>query len=78
MNDNEKRTEKHEEARRSLPVELVPIFDDFVTDYRFFAMKHHGSPFVSYAVLAEMIKAGWRLAEPPKENASSMSERTTK
>lgn len=62
-----KRTEKHEAARNSLPDELKPVFDDFVTDYKFAATKHHGSPFVSYVVLAEMVRLGWRLgAEPLK------------
>ena len=59
------RTEKHEQARNSLPDELKPVFDDFVTDYRFAATKHHGSPFVSYIILAEMVRAGWRLAAAP-------------
>jgi hypothetical protein len=58
----EKRTEKHEQARNSLPDELKPIFDDFVADYKFAATKHHGAPFVSYIVLAEMVRAGWRLS----------------
>jgi hypothetical protein len=61
----EKRTEKHESARNSLPDELKSVFDDFVNDYRFVATKHHGSPFVSYVVLAEMVRMGWRLGEDP-------------
>jgi hypothetical protein len=70
-----KRSEKHEQARTSLPDLLKPIFDDFVNDYRFFAVKHHGSPFVSYGVLAEMVKAGWRLAAKPlQEDVPSSSE----
>jgi hypothetical protein len=64
------RSEKHEQARDSLPDELKPVFDDLVADYRFTAMKHHGSPFVSYIVLAEMVTLGWRLAaEPIRESA---------
>ncbi len=65
MSEPLKRSEKHELARSSLPVELVPVFDDFVTDYKFAASIHHGSPFVSYIVLAEMVKAGWRLTGEP-------------
>jgi hypothetical protein len=61
----ESRSEKHELARTSLPAELRPVFDDFVDDYRFAATKHHGSPFVSYTVLAQMVRAGWRLAAEP-------------
>ena len=63
MSDKQERTEKHEQARSSLPDELLPVFDTFVSDYKFYATKHHGSPFVSYIVLAEMVKAGWRLTE---------------
>ena len=62
------RSEKYKIARDSLPSELRAVFDDFVADYRFAGTKHHGSPFVSYIVLAEMVKAGWRLsAEPLKD-----------
>ena len=53
------RSEKHEQARSSLPDELRPIFDDFVADYRYAATKHHGAPYVSYVVLAKMVRAGW-------------------
>jgi len=59
------RSEKHEQARNSLPEDLQSVFDDFVADYKFAATKHHGSPFVSYVVLAEMVRAGWRLAADP-------------
>ena len=34
---HEKRTEKHGQARHSLPDDLKPIFDDFVADYKFLA-----------------------------------------
>jgi hypothetical protein len=44
---------------------LRPVFDDFVVDYKFAATKHHGSPFVSYIVLAEMVNLGWHLAAEP-------------
>jgi hypothetical protein len=55
-----KRAEKEQQARDLLPDELKPIFDDFVNDYKFFATKHYGRPYVSYLVLAEMVRAGWR------------------
>ncbi len=63
--DPEQRSDKHENARNSLPEELRPIFDDFVADYKFAATKCHGAPFVSYTVLAEMVRAGWRLTDTP-------------
>ena len=72
---SEPRSDKHEQARGSLPEELRPVFDDFVADYKFAATKYHGSPFVSYAVLAEMVRAGWRLAtEPTEEHEKPDSE----
>jgi hypothetical protein len=70
------RSEKHELARNSLPDDLKPVFDAFVDDYKFAASKHHGSPFVSYIVLAEMVKAGWRLSAPPMPDAPVGAEIT--
>ena len=61
----QKRSEKHEQARNSLPEDLQSVFDDFVADYKFAGTKHHGSPFVSYIILAEMVRGGWRLAADP-------------
>jgi len=69
-----KRSEKHEAARNTLPDELKSVFDDFVADYKFAGIKHHGSPFVSYIILAEMIKAGWRLAAEPWGDKSTNDE----
>ena len=68
------RTEKHEQARNSLPESVRPVFDDFVADYRFAATKVHGSPFVSYMVMAEMVRAGWRLAAEPIREDSEKKE----
>ena len=65
---SEKPSEKQIEARNSLPDELKPIFDEFVSDYRYAATLRHGRPYISYIVLADMIRAGWRLsAEAVKE-----------
>lgn len=68
MSSEEHRSEKHEASRNSLPDELKPIFDDLVTDYRFAATAHHRSPFVSYLVLADLVRAGWRLSAKPTES----------
>ena len=65
MTEEGERSEKHEQTRASLPEELRPIFDQFVADYKFAATIHHGSPFVSYVILAEMVKAGWRPSGEP-------------
>ena len=73
------RTEKCEQARNSLPDELKPVFDDFVADYKFAGMKHHGSPFVSYVILAEMVKLGWRIgAEPIKDEGGHRTQQEDK
>lgn len=64
---SEKPSEKQIEARNSLPDELKPIFDEFVSDYKYVATMRHGRPYISYIVLADMTRAGWRLsAEPVK------------
>lgn len=49
-----------EEARSSLREELREVFDLLVEDYRFSAHVRHGKRFVSYVVLADLVKAGWR------------------
>jgi hypothetical protein len=49
-----------DDARSSLQDELRPIFDQLVEEYRFHATVLHGSPFVSYAILAALVKDGWR------------------
>ena len=60
VNDEKPRTEKHETTRSSLPQELVPTFDALVAEYKFYATVHHRKPFVSYVVLADLVRSGWR------------------
>jgi len=61
MNNN--RTGKHESVRNSLPEEFVPFFDQLVEDYKFSSTVHHGRGYVSYIILADLVKAGWRRSE---------------
>ncbi len=62
-----KKSEKYIEAKNTLSDDLKPIYDEFVADYRYAATLRHGRPYVSYIVLADMVRAGWRLtAEPQK------------
>lgn len=56
-------SEKHVQAREALPEDVRSIFDALVEEYRFLANVHHRSPFVSYLVLADLVRNGWR---PPK------------
>jgi hypothetical protein len=64
----EKPSDKQIEARNSLPDKLKPVFDDFVSDYKYAATLRHGRPYISYIVLADMVRAGWRLAAQPMKN----------
>lgn len=64
--ENIERSKKHEEARNALPPELQPFFDELVTDYRFAGLKHYNTPFVSYLILADLVRQGWRCIEPPQ------------
>jgi hypothetical protein len=59
------RSEKYELAKAGLPHELQQVFERFVEDYNFAGVIHHGSPFVSYIILAEMVRAGWRCTGSP-------------
>ncbi len=66
---NYKNSAKYIEAINTLGDRLKPIFEEFVSDYRYAATARHGKPYVSYIVLADMVRAGWRCsAEPQKES----------
>jgi len=58
--ENPDRSKKHEDARNALPPDLHPAFDELVGDYKFAALRHHRRPFVSYLVLADLVREGWR------------------
>jgi hypothetical protein len=60
-----KESPKYIEALNTLSDELKPIFDEFVSDYRYAATARHGRPYVSYIVLADMVRAGWRCSAEP-------------
>jgi hypothetical protein len=61
----QKQTGKEIDARNSLSDELKPIFDELVSHYKYAATVRHGRPYVSYIVLADLVKAGWRLSAKP-------------
>ena len=65
----ENKSEKCIEARESLPDELKTVFDEFVAGYKYASTLRHGSPYISYIVLADMVRAGWRLSAEPYKNA---------
>lgn len=53
-------TKAYRSERAKLPPELVPIFEDLVEAYRYYAVVHHHHPFVSYKVLAALVRDGWQ------------------
>ena len=59
----QERSEKHEEARSSLPDDLKPVFDSLVEDYKFAATVRYGKPYISYIVLADLVRVGWRASD---------------
>jgi hypothetical protein len=59
--NNVNESPKYIEARNTLGDELKPIYDEVVAAYRYAATLRHGKPYVSYIVLADMVKAGWRM-----------------
>ena len=67
MNDNP-RSQKHEEARNTLPDDLKPIFDELVEDYKFATIKRYGTGYVAYIVLADLVRVGWRHVADPLSN----------
>lgn len=64
MDDNT-RSEKHDQARKSLPDDLKPVFDELVGDYKFATVRRYGQGYVAYTVLADLIRVGWRHTAPP-------------
>jgi len=57
-------TAKHKEARESLPPELRSAFDDLVEDYRHFSMVRLGRSYLSFAIIADLVRQGWRYSGP--------------
>ena len=48
-----------EDARASLPSDLRPDFDKLVEDVSNWSIFIYGTRFVSYAILAELVRDGW-------------------
>ena len=61
----ETRSQKHEEARNTLPADLKPVFDEMVADYRFATISRYGNGYVAYIVLADLVRVGWRHVADP-------------
>lgn len=53
-------TPAYHAEREKLPDPLRGDFESLVKMYRFYATLHHKQPFVSYKILADLIREGWR------------------
>lgn len=49
-----------EAARSSLPAELQPNFDQLVDEVANWSLNFYGTKFVSYAILSELVRDGWK------------------
>ena len=64
MNDFEK-SQKYQAARDSLPEELHEVYKQLVQEYSFHTEVKYGRGYVAYAVLAELVRDGWRPSAEP-------------
>lgn len=48
------------QEREKLPSGLRTTYETLVEAYRFHAFIHHNHPFVSYKVLASLVRDGWK------------------
>ena len=60
MSITTKKNPKKDEAKKSLDKGLEDIFERFVAEYQYHCIVRYGRPFVSYAILADLVNAGWR------------------
>ena len=65
MDEKPARTEKHEEARNTLPEELRPVFDELVEHYKFATTRRYRQGYVAYQAIADLVRLGWRLTADP-------------
>jgi len=70
MSDFEK-SDKYQAAKESLPEELHSIFRQLVEEYAFHTHVKYGKGYVAYAILAELVRDGWR---PPERTIEPQSE----
>ncbi len=67
---DEKLSQKYLDARQTVPEELWAEFEKLVTEYKYRATVRYGSAYISYIVLADLIRSGWRLTGPDLDDAS--------
>ena len=65
---NENKSIKYDDVLSQIPENLRSEFCKLVEDYRFAAHLRYGKRYVSYIVLSDLIKAGWRCSAKPIED----------
>jgi hypothetical protein len=53
-------SKSYEDAKSMLESHMHSTFDELVEDYKFYSVKCIGRMFVSYEILAELVKVGWQ------------------
>jgi len=69
-----KTSPKYIEARDSLPEELRSVFIQLVEEYAFHSTILHGQGFVSYKILADLVRNGWRPSGRPSQQLNRHSD----
>jgi hypothetical protein len=61
------KSQKYISAKNALPKNLHSIYEQLVDEYIFYTNKHYGNGYVSFQVLADLVKDGWKPREEDKE-----------
>jgi len=59
------KSDKYYAARNSLPKSLQQVFRQLVEEYAYHTHIMYGRGYVAYAVLAELVRQGWRPSADP-------------
>ncbi len=54
------KSDKYKAARDSLPKNLHGVYGRIVSEYAYHTALKYGRGYVAYAVLAELVRSGWR------------------
>ena len=74
MSASFEKSENYQAARDALPKGLHDVYRQLVEEYGFFTEVKYGRGYVAYAVLAELVKSGWRPSAEPLEGTAMTQE----
>lgn len=57
---------ERDKIREKLQETLKPIYDQIVVDYLYHSKVIYGHTFISYKILSELVKEGWKPPDNPK------------